>query len=161
MTTKPQITVTGNLVADPELRTTQNGKPWVSFRLAATPRTYNRDTNQWVDGETLWLNCTMVGQGAENVANSLTKGSQVVAVGKLGQRQFTDNQGQQRTSIDLEVDEIGASLKFAQVQVIRAPQNNNGGAASWGAPTAAAAQPAWGVPAGTQAPAQNIDTTAF
>lgn len=118
---EPQITVVGNLVADPELRVSQAGKPWVTFRLAATPRVRDRQTQDWVDGETLWLGCRAYGDLADNIANSLTKGARVLVQGRLSSRSYTDNQGVQRSSLDLDVDEVGPSLRFATAQISRTP----------------------------------------
>ncbi|RRD60863.1 single-stranded DNA-binding protein [Leucobacter sp. OH1287] len=147
---EPQITVVGNLVSDPELRMSQSGNSWVTFRIASTPRVRDRQSNEWVDGETLWLGCRAYGQYAENIANSLTKGTRVVVQGKLSQRSYTDNQGQQRTSLELEVDEIGPSLRFATAQVTRTASRGEVGGFGGGAPQG---QPAWGQPAAPSQPA--------
>ncbi|MBB4071144.1 single-stranded DNA-binding protein [Leucobacter sp. OH2974_COT-288] len=153
---EPQITVVGNVVADPELRMGNSGRPWVNLRIASTPRVRDRNTQEWVDGEPLWLGCTAFGDFAENIANTLTKGMRVVVQGRLSSRSYTDNQGQQRTSLDLMIDEIGPSLRFATAQVNRSA--NRGGAGQFGAaPTGAQpqtqAQSAWGAPPQAQAAA--------
>lgn len=127
MAGEPQITVTGNLVADPELRVSQGGKSWVTFRIASTPRVKNRQTGDYEDGEALWLGCRAYGEYADNIGASLTKGMRVIVQGRLTQRSYTDNQGQQRTSLDLDVEEVGASLRFAAVQVSRGQDRGQAG----------------------------------
>ncbi|MGW9020680.1 single-stranded DNA-binding protein [Leucobacter chromiiresistens] len=119
MAGEPLITVVGNLVADPEPRVSQAGKSWVTFRIASTPRVRDRQSGDWSDGEPLWLGCRAYGEHADNIAASLTKGSRVIVQGRLTQRSYTDNQGQQRTSLDLDVEEIGPSLRFATAQIAR------------------------------------------
>ncbi|KAM9862149.1 single-stranded DNA-binding protein [Leucobacter sp. BZR 635] len=119
MAGEPLITVVGNLVADPEPRVSQAGKSWVTFRIASTPRVRDRQSGDWSDGEALWLGCRAYGEYADNIAASLTKGMRVIVQGRLTQRSYTDNQGQQRTSLDLEVEEVGPSLRFATAQVTR------------------------------------------
>ena len=104
MAGEPLICVTGNLVADPEPRVSQAGKSWVTFRIASTPRVRDRQTGDWSDGEPLWLGCRAYGEYADNIVASLTKGMRVIVQGRLTQRSYTDNQGQQRTSLDLEVE---------------------------------------------------------
>lgn len=131
MAGEPLITVVGNIVADPELRTSQAGKPWVTFRMASTPRVRDRQSNDWTDGEPLWIGCRAYGEYAEHIAQSLTKGTRVLVQGRLTQRTYTDNQGQQRTSLDLEVEEIGPSLRFATAQVTRGGSGGGGAAASY------------------------------
>ena len=114
------ITVVGNLTADPELRYTQNGLPVANFTIASTPRNFDRQANEWKDGEALFLRASVWREFAEHVAGSLTKGSRVIATGRLRQRSYQDREGQNRTSIELEVDEIGPSLRYATAQVTRA-----------------------------------------
>jgi single-strand DNA-binding protein len=114
------ITVVGNLTADPELRYTQNGLAVANFTIASTPRTFDRQANEWKDGDALFLRASVWREFAEHVAGSLTKGSRVIAQGRLRQRSYQDREGQQRTSIELEVDEIGPSLRYATAQVTRA-----------------------------------------
>lgn len=121
------ITVVGNLTADPELRYTQNGLPVANFTIASTPRTFDRQANEWKDGEALFLRASVWREFAEHVAGSLTKGSRVIATGRLKQRSYQDREGNNRTSIELEVDEIGPSLRYATAQVVRAASNNGGG----------------------------------
>jgi len=120
------ITVVGNLTSDPELRYTQNGLPVANFTIASTPRTLDRQTNQWKDGEALFLRCSVWREFAEHVAGSLTKGMRVVATGRLRQRSYQDREGNTRTAIELEVDEIGPSLRYATAQVTRAASQNQG-----------------------------------
>ncbi|MDQ1111873.1 single-strand DNA-binding protein [Microbacterium testaceum] len=121
------ITVVGNLTADPELRYTQNGLPVANFTIASTPRTFDRQANEWKDGEALFLRASVWREFAEHVAGSLTKGSRVIASGRLKQRSYQDREGNNRTSIELEVDEIGPSLRYATAQVTRAAGGGNGG----------------------------------
>lgn len=114
------ITVVGNLTADPELRFTNNGVALASFTIASTPRTFDRQTNEWKDGEALFLRCTVWREYAENVANSLTKGMRVIARGNLRQRSYETKEGERRTSYEMDIDEIGPSLRYASAQVTRA-----------------------------------------
>lgn len=106
------ITIVGNLTADPELKFTQSGAAVVNFTIASTPRTFNKDTKQYEDGEALFLRCSLWREAAENVAESLTRGSRVIATGKLQARSY-EKDGSKRTSYELAVDEIGPSLRFA------------------------------------------------
>ena len=121
------ITVVGNLTADPELRYTQNGLPVANFTIASTPRTFDRQANEWKDGEALFLRASVWRDFAEHVAGSLTKGMRVVATGRLRQRSYQDREGQNRTAIELEVDEIGPSLRYATAQVTRAASSGGSG----------------------------------
>ena len=114
------ITVVGNLTADPELRYTQNGLPVANFTIASTPRNFDRAANEWKDGEALFLRASVWREFAEHVAGSLTKGMRVIATGRLKQRSYQDREGNNRTAIELEVDEIGPSLRYATAQVTRA-----------------------------------------
>lgn len=127
------ITVIGNLVADPELRFTPSGSAVANFTIASTPRNFNRQTNEWEDGETLFLRAAVWREAAENVAESLTKGMRVIVTGRLKSRSYETKEGEKRTVIDLEVDEIGPSLKSATAKVARAQRGNGGGQASAGA----------------------------
>ena len=113
------ITVVGNLTADPELRYTQNGLPVANFTIASTPRNFDRAANEWKDGDALFLRASVWREFAEHVAGSLTKGMRVIAQGRLRQRSYQDREGNQRTAIELEVDEIGPSLRYATAQVSR------------------------------------------
>ncbi|MFC6154883.1 single-stranded DNA-binding protein [Nocardioides yefusunii] len=128
------ITVVGNLVDDPELRFTPSGAPVANFRIASTPRTLDRATNEWKDGEALFLSCSIWRQAAENVAESLQKGMRVVVQGRLKQRSYEDRDGQKRSVIELEVEEIGPSLKYATAKVQRASRGGGGGGFGGGAP---------------------------
>jgi single-strand DNA-binding protein len=126
------ITVVGNLTADPELRYTQNGLAVANFTIASTPRTFDRASNDWKDGEALFLRASVWREFAEHVAGSLTKGMRVVATGRLRQRSYETKEGEKRTSIELEVDEIGPSLRYATAQVTRATSGGGGGGGSFG-----------------------------
>ncbi|WP_152353284.1 single-stranded DNA-binding protein [Brachybacterium subflavum] len=121
------ITVVGNLTADPELRFTQSGVAVASFTIASTPRTFNRQSNQWEDGEALFLRCSLWRDAAENAAESLEKGTRVVAQGRLKQRSFTDREGNNRTSIELDVDEIGPSLRYATAKANKVQRGGSRG----------------------------------
>ena len=126
------ITVVGNLTADPELRYTQNGLAVANFTIASTPRTFDRQANEWKDGDALFLRASVWREFAEHVAGSLTKGSRVIVQGRLRQRSYQDREGQQRTSIELEVDEIGPSLRYATAQITRAAGGSGGGGGGGG-----------------------------
>ncbi len=121
------ITVVGNLTADPELRYTQGGLAVANFTIASTPRTFDRQANEWKDGEALFLRASCWRDFAEHVAGSLTKGSRVIATGRLKQRSYDDRDGNKRTAIELEVDEIGPSLRYATAQVTRTSGGSGGG----------------------------------
>ena len=136
------ITVVGNLTADPELRYTQNGLPVANFTIASTPRTFDRQANEWKDGEALFLRASCWRDFAEHVAGSLTKGSRVIATGRLKQRSYDDRDGNKRTAIELEVDEIGPSLRYATAQVTRT-SGGSGGGAGGGRPQGAVADEPW------------------
>jgi single-strand DNA-binding protein len=124
------ITVVGNLVDDPELRFTPSGAAVANFRLASTPRTYDRQSGEWKDGETLWLGCSVWRQAAENVAESLTKGTRVVVQGRLKSRQYETREGEKRTVFEIDVDEIGPSLKNATAKITKANRSGGGGGGS-------------------------------
>jgi single-strand DNA-binding protein len=133
------ITVVGNLTSDPELRYTQNGLAVANFTIASTPRSFDRASNDWKDGEALFLRASVWREFAEHVAGSLTKGSRVIATGRLKQRSYETKEGEKRTSIELEVDEIGPSLRYATAQVTRTSSSREGGVsggARGGAPIA-------------------------
>ena len=121
------ITVIGNLTADPELRFTPSGAAVANFTVASTPRTFDRQTNEWKDGEALFLRCNIWREAAENVAESLTRGARVIASGRLKQRSFETREGEKRTVVELEVDEIGPSLKYATAKVNKASRSGGGG----------------------------------
>ena len=120
------LTVIGNLTADPELRFTQSGVAVASFTIASTPRTFDRQSNEWKDGEALFMRCSIWRDAAENVASSLEKGARVVAQGRLKQRSFTDKEGNNRTVIEMDVDEIGPSLKYATADVTKVKKGEGG-----------------------------------
>jgi single stranded DNA-binding protein len=113
------ITVIGNLTADPELRFTPSGSAVANFTVASTPRTYDRQTNEWKDGETLFLRASLWREPAENIAESLTKGMRVIAQGRLKSRTYETKEGEKRTVVELEVEEIGPSLRYATARVSR------------------------------------------
>lgn len=113
------ITVVGNIVADPELRFTPSGAGVCNFRIASTPRRFNSQTNEWEDGEGLFLTCNVWRQAAENVAESLSKGMRVVVQGKLRQRSYETREGEKRSVYEVEVEEVGPSLKYATAKVTR------------------------------------------
>ncbi|GDZ61429.1 hypothetical protein MCC01998_14060 [Bifidobacteriaceae bacterium MCC01998] len=156
------ITIVGNLTADPELRTTRNGGTVANFSIAATPRVFDRQSNQWVDGDALFLRCSAWRDMAEHCANSLAKGMRVIAQGRLQQRPYQAQDGSNRTVIELQVDEIGPSLKYATAQVQKMQSggyqggNTNGGFGGNGyqqpqqarQQSQAPADDPWGAPAG-------------
>ena len=128
-----RVILVGNLTRDPELRYTQNGLAVANFTIASTPRTFDRAANDWKDGEALFLRASVWRDFAEHVAGSLTKGSRVIATGRLKQRSYETKEGERRTSIELEIDEIGPSLRYATASVTRAQSSGGGrvgGAAS-------------------------------
>ena len=120
------ITVIGNLTSDPELRWTPSGAAVANFTIASTPRTLDRSTQEWKDGDPLFLRCSVWRQAAENVAESLTRGSRVMAQGRLKQRSFETKEGENRTVIELEVDEIGPSLRYATASVAKVSRSGDG-----------------------------------
>ncbi|MFC7244738.1 single-stranded DNA-binding protein [Catellatospora aurea] len=126
------ITVIGNLVDDPELRFTPSGAAVAKFRLASTPRTLDRASGEWKDGEPLFLSCNMWRQMAENVAESLQKGSRVIVSGRLRQRSYETKEGEKRTVYELEVDEIGPSLRYATAKVQKMSRSGGGGGGGYG-----------------------------
>jgi single-strand DNA-binding protein len=121
------ITVVGNLVDDPELRFTPSGAAVANFRIASTPRTFDRQANEWKDGEALFLSCAVWRQAAENVAESLQKGMRVVVQGRLKQRSYETREGERRTVVELDVEEVGPSLKYATAKVARVQRSGGGG----------------------------------
>jgi len=120
------ITLVGNLTADPELRYTQNGLAVANFTIAQSTSVFDRATNQWKDGDTSFLRCTVWREHAEHVAGSLTKGMNVIALGTLGQRSFETKEGEKRTTFEVEIDSIGPTLRFATAQVTRATRATSG-----------------------------------
>ncbi|AJT42283.1 single-stranded DNA-binding protein [Psychromicrobium lacuslunae] len=162
------ITVVGNLTNDPELRFTPSGSAVANFTIASTPRTFDRNSNEWKDGETLFLRASVWREAAENVAESLTKGTRVIVTGRLKSRSYETKEGEKRTVIELEVDEIGPSLRYANAKVNRTQRSNSGaqgggnfggnggfgggnsgGNSGWGAPgqQSAPADDPWAAPA--------------
>jgi single-strand DNA-binding protein len=133
------ITVVGNLTADPELRFTPSGAAVASFTVASTPRTFDRQTNEWKDGEALFLRCSVWRQAAENVAESLQRGTRVVVSGRLKQRSFETREGEKRTVIEMDVDEIGPSLRYATAKVNKTQRGSSGGYGSSGSDGASTA----------------------
>ena len=125
------ITVVGNLTADPELRFTPGGAAVANFTVASTPRSFDKNTNEWKDGEALFLRCTVWRQVAENVAESLFKGSAVIVQGRLKQRSY-EKEGEKRTVYELDVEEVGPSLKFATAKVTKASRSGGGGGGGGG-----------------------------
>jgi single-strand DNA-binding protein len=121
------ITVVGNLTADPELRFTPSGAAVANFTVASTPRIYDRQSGEWKDGEALFLRCNIWREAAENVAESLTRGSRVIVQGRLKQRSFETREGEKRTVVEVEVDEIGPSLRYATAKVNKASRSGGGG----------------------------------
>lgn len=121
------ITVVGNLTGDPELRFTPSGAAVANFTIASTPRQFDRQTNEWKDGDTLFMRCSIWREAAENVAESLTKGTAVIAQGRLVQRSYETREGEKRTVVELQVDEIGPSLRRASAKVTRAQRSGGGG----------------------------------
>ncbi|MFF4283182.1 single-stranded DNA-binding protein [Streptomyces kronopolitis] len=128
------VTVVGNLTADPELRHTASGLPVAGFTIASTPRTYNRDRGEWTDGEPLFLRCSLWRQAGENAAQSLTRGTRVIVTGRLRQRTFDDKEGQRRTTVEIDAEDVAVSLAYATAQVTKTYRP--------APPTAAASAPA-------------------
>ena len=159
MAGEPIITVVGNLTADPDLRYVGSGIPVASFTVASTPRTLNRQTNEWEDGEAMFIRCTVWRDYAENVTESLTKGMRVVVTGKLQVRSYQRNDGSQGTSIEMQVDEVGPSLRYATAKVQKTSGSRGagnqgggyggsnagygGGKASYNAPAGGSAADPW------------------
>jgi single-strand DNA-binding protein len=144
------ITVVGNLVDDPELRFTPSGAAVAKFRVASTPRVFDRDTNEWKEGEGLFLTCSVWRQAAENVAESLTRGMRVIVQGRLKQRSYEDREGVKRTVYELDVDEVGPSLRYATAKVTKA---SGGGGSQQGRPQAPQGQASSGDPWASSQPA--------
>jgi len=127
MAGETNIEIIGNLTADPELRFTPSGAAVANFTVASTPRTLDRQSGEWKDGQALFMRCNVWRQAAENVAESLTRGSRVIVSGRLKQRSFETREGEKRTVVELDVDEIGASLKFATAKINKANRGGDGG----------------------------------
>lgn len=133
MSGETSITVVGNLTADPEVRFTPNGKAVANFTVASTPRVYDKQAKEWREGEALFLRCNIWNEPAENVAESLTRGARVILTGRLKQRSFETKEGEKRTVMEVEVDEIGPSLRFATAKPVKS-----------GAPKVKPADDPWG-----------------
>ena len=129
-----QITIAGNLVDDPELRFTPSGQPVAKFRVASTPRFKDNTTGEWKDGDSLFLTCNVWRQAAENAAESLTRGMRVIVQGRLRQRSYETKEGEKRTVYEVEVDDVGPSLRNASAKVNRASRNGSGGGKARAAP---------------------------
>ncbi len=151
------ITIIGNLTADPEMRTTRNGSTVANFSIAATPRVFDKQSNQWVDGDALFMRCTAWRDLATHCAQSLAKGMRVIAHGRLTQHSWEDEQHQKRTAVELQVDEIGPSLRYATAQVQKMQSGGYQGNANGGGyqqpqqaqqQSQAPADDPWGAPAG-------------
>jgi single-strand DNA-binding protein len=127
MAGEPPITVIGNLTSDPELRFTPSGAAVANFTVASTPRTLDRQSNEWRDGETMFLNCSVWRQVAENAAESLTKGMRVIVTGRLKARSYETREGEKRTVFEIEVDEVGPSLRYASAKVTKTTRGGGGG----------------------------------
>ena len=137
------ITVIGNLTGDPELRFTPSGAAVANFTVASTPRQFDRQTNEWKDGDTLFLRCSIWREAAENVAESLTKGMRVLASGRLVQRSYETREGEKRTVYELQVDEVGPSLRYASAKVTRAQRSGGGGGGFGGGAGGGATDDPW------------------
>ncbi len=131
MAGEPLVTIVGNLTADPDLRYISSGVAVASFTVASTPRTQNRQTGQWEDGEPMYVRCSVWREYAENVAESLSKGVRVVATGRMTVRSYEANNGERRQSIELQVDEVGPSLRYARAQVTRVQGSGQGGSGNF------------------------------
>jgi single-strand DNA-binding protein len=138
------ITVVGNLTADPELRFTPSGAAVANFTVASTPRTFDRASNEWKDGDALFMRCSIWRQAAENVAESLTRGARVVVTGRLKQRSYETKEGEKRTVVELEVDEIGPSLRYATAKINK---TSRGGGFGGGSGSSGPSDDPWSTPA--------------
>ena len=152
------ITVVGNLTADPDFTVTPSGAAWAKFTIASTPRTYNQTTKQWTDGTGMFLRCSAWRDLAEHVAESLTRGTRVIVTGRLRQNDWTTPEGDKRSALVVEVDEIGPSLRFANATVAKAARNGGGHASSgaqddpWASSTPASSTPGYGPQGDDQPP---------
>ncbi|MBB2902685.1 single-strand DNA-binding protein [Kineococcus radiotolerans] len=126
------VTLIGNLTNDPELRFTPSGAAVANFTVASTPRTFDRQSNEWKDGETLFMRCAIWREAAENVAESLTRGTRVVVTGRLQSRTFDTKEGEKRTVIEMQVDEVGPSLRYATAKVNKTSRGSGGGGGGFG-----------------------------
>lgn len=135
------ITIIGNVTGEPELRYTQSGVAVASFTVASTPKTFDKQSGQWKDGDALFLRCSVWRDFAEHVSKSLTKGMRVIAQGRLRQRSYQDREGNNRTSYELDIDEVGPSLRYATTQVTKSPLSGSQGAGQVSSPQGGAATP--------------------
>jgi single-strand DNA-binding protein len=126
------ITVVGNLTGDPELRFTPSGAAVANFTVASTPRAFDRQSNEWKDQETLFMRCSVWREAAENIAESLTRGNRVIVTGRLKSRSYETKEGEKRTVVELEVDEVGPSLRYATAKVNRTQRSGGGGGGGGG-----------------------------
>lgn len=147
MAGETNITIVGNLVDDPELRFTASGVAVANFRVASTPRFFDKQSGEWRDGDSLFLSCSVWRQYAENVAESLTKGTRVIVTGRLKQRSYETQQGERRTVMEVEVDEVGPCLRSATAKVARVSRDGGYGGGG-GAPAAQPPADPWASPAG-------------
>jgi single-strand DNA-binding protein len=136
------ITVVGNLTDDPELRFTSSGAAVANFTVASTPRFFDKQTNDWKDGDALFLRCSIWRQAAENVAESLTKGARVIVQGRLKQRSYETREGEKRTVYELDVDEVGPSLRYATSKVSKVSRSGAGGGGGFGGQSQSQSSPA-------------------
>jgi len=154
------ITIVGNLTADPELRFTPSGAAVANFTVASTPRTFDRQSNEWKDGETLFMRCSIWRDAAENIAESLHRGTRVIATGRLKSRSYDTKEGEKRTVIELDVDEVGPSLRYASAKVTKAERGGSGGGFGGQGGGQQAADP-WATGGSAPAPQQESDATAL
>jgi single-strand DNA-binding protein len=152
MAGETNITIVGNLVDDPELRFTPSGAAVAAFRIASTPSRFNKEAQKWEDGESLFLRCSVWRQAAENVAESLQRGMRVIVQGRLKQREWETKEGEKRTSYEIDVDEVGPSLKFASAKVTKTQRGGGGG--GFGSSGGSGDNDPWASAAPAAAPAQ-------
>jgi single-strand DNA-binding protein len=146
------ITMIGNLVDDPELRFTPSGYAVANFTVASTPRNFDKKTNEWKDGDTLFLRCSLWREAAENVAETLSKGMRVILSGRLKQRSYETKEGEKRTVFEVEVDEVGPSLRYATAKVTKTNrQSNSGGNSGFSTPTETFSEDPWAASTSTSA----------
>lgn len=143
------ITVVGNLTGDPELRFTGGGAAVASFTVASTPRTFDKSSNAWKDGDPLFLRCSVWREAAEHVVESLVKGARVIVTGRLAQRSYETREGEKRTVYELQVDEVGPSLRYATASVTRAQRSAGGGFGGGGGGQAPATDDPWAATSGS------------
>ena len=152
MAGETQITLVGNLTADPELRFTPNGAAVANFTVASTPRNFDRQTNEWKDGEAMFINCSVWRQYAENVAETLSKGSRVIVQGRLKARSYETREGEKRTVFEVDVEEVGPALRYATAKVTRTSGGGGGGGGNWQGNQNQGSQGAQGSNSGSQDP---------